>query len=245
MNVIDILRLDMKELENEYRKVAAVLAKLGLSDYEARIFTAAVAKGHGTADDLAEMVMVPRTSAYKILQSLETKGFITSSPGRPTVYHPTDLEVLRKKITSEIEETFDKLSTVRGLLSEKGTPQLIYTIAGRERVMAKIGEMLDGSKYRFLISSPVIREIRAEHGQRFKEAAKRGVEIIIITLPMVKVPEASAVHRKKELMATDIISDVKSAMIASPNLDLCGFSDNPFIAEHFENFFLMSISGVE
>ncbi len=245
MNVIDILRLDMKELETEYRKVAAVLAKLGLTDYEARLFTGAVVKGHGTADDLAEMVMVPRTSAYKALQSLESKGFMTSSPGRPTIYHPTDLEVVRKGIVLEIEETFDKLSSVRGLLSEKGTPQLIYTITGRERVMAKIGEMLDGSKFRFLISSPMIREIRAEHGDRFKEAMKRGVEIIIITLPNVKVPEASTVHRKKELMATDIISDIKSAMIASPALDLCGFSDNPFIAEHFENFFLMSLSGSE
>jgi hypothetical protein len=89
----------------------------------------------------------------------------------------------------------------------------------------------------------MMREIRMEHGQRFKEAAKRGVEIIIITIANVKVPDANAVHRKKELMATDIISDVKSAMIASRALDLCGFSDNPFIAEHFEHFLLMSIAG--
>lgn len=245
MNVLDILRLDMKELEQEYRKVAAVLAKLGLTDYESRLFTAAVVKSHGTADDLSEMAMVPRTSAYKALQSLESKGFVTTSPGRPTIFHPADLEVMRERIVSEIEDTFDKLATIRGLLSEKGTPQLVYTIAGRDRVMTKIGEMLDGTTSRFLISSPVIREIRVEHGQRFKDATKRGVEIIIITLPLVKVPEATMVYRKKELMATDIISDAKNAMIASPSLDLCGFSDSPFIAEHLENFFLMSISGSE
>ena len=80
--MIDILRLDMKELETEYRKVAAVLAKLGLTDYEARLFTGAVVKGHGTADDLAEMVMVPRTSAYKALAILGVQGFHDLQPGQ-------------------------------------------------------------------------------------------------------------------------------------------------------------------
>ena len=36
MNLMDILRLDLRELETEYRKLASVLEKLGLSDYEAR-----------------------------------------------------------------------------------------------------------------------------------------------------------------------------------------------------------------
>jgi hypothetical protein len=31
------------------------------------------------------------------------------------------------------------------------------------------------------------------------------------------------------------------AMIASPDLELCGFSDNPFIAEHLERFMRMAI----
>jgi sugar-specific transcriptional regulator TrmB len=242
MNIVDILRLDIKDLEHEYRNIASVLEKLGLSEYEARLFVAAVIKGHGTADDLAELSMVPRTSAYKALQALEDKGFVTSSTGRPTIYHPSDLDELRKRIMTELDETFDKLTTVKGLLSEKGTPQLVYTISGKKRVMAKIGEMMDTSKRRLLVSSPMMKEIRAEHGHRFKEALNRGVEIMIISEPLVKLPDATSVYRKNDLIATDIISDAETAMIASPGLDLCGYSDNPFIAEHLENFILMSIS---
>lgn len=243
MNIVDILRLDIKDLELEYRNIASVLEKLGLSDYESRLFVAAVIKGHGTADDLSELSMVPRTSAYKALQALEEKGFVTSSTGRPTIHHPSDLNMLRKRIIAELDETFDKLTTVKGLLSEKGTPELVYTITGKKRVMAKIGEMMDSSKRRLLISSPMMKEIRTEHGHRFKEALKRGVEIIIISEPLVKLPDATSVYRKNDLIATDVISDAETAMIASPGLDLCGYSDNPFIAEHLETFILMSISG--
>jgi HTH-type transcriptional regulator, sugar sensing transcriptional regulator len=92
-----------------------------------------------------------------------------------------------------------------------------------------------------MISSPVIPEIRAAHGQRFKDAVNRGVRIVVITLPGAKVPESSEVHRKSDLLATDLITDGEMAMIASPDLELCGFSDNPFIAEHLERFMRMAI----
>lgn len=241
MNIIDVLRLDLKDIETEYRKIAAVLQKLGLSEYEARLYVAAVVKSHGTADELAELSMVPRTSAYKALQSLEEKRFVTSSPGRPTIFHPVELAELHARVTAELDDVFEKLSSVRGLLSEKGTPELVYTISGKKRIMAKIGEMLDGAKKSFLISSPMMKEIRSEHQQKFKDATKRGVKIIIISEPMVKLPEGAEVYRKKDLMATDVITDGEMAIIASPGLDLCGYSDNPFIASHLEHFIMSSI----
>jgi HTH-type transcriptional regulator, sugar sensing transcriptional regulator len=172
---------------------------------------------------------------------LEEKFFITSSPGRPTIYHPMDLDEVHKRINEELDDTFEKLASVRGLLSEKGTPELVYTIVGKKRVMAKIGEMLDAAKGRILISSPLMKEIRSEHQQRFKEAMKRGVEVIIIAEPLVKLPEVTRSFRKKDLMATDVIIDGEIAMIASPDLDLCGYSDNPFIASHLEHFISASI----
>lgn len=241
MNIIDVLRLDINEIETEYRKIASVLEKIGLTEYESRLFVATVIRSHGTADELAELSMVPRTSAYKALQALESKGLVVSSVGRPTVFHHKDLDELKRGIIEELEEAFDKLRTVKGLLSEKGTPELVYTIVGKKRIMTKIGEMLDAAKLSIVISSPKMKEIRAEHGHKFKEAMKRGVKIIIICEPMVKVPEATEVYRKKDLLATDVISDARTAMMASPDMDLCGFSDNPFLAQHLEHFILASV----
>ena len=36
MNLIDVLKRDLKLLEDEYRKLVASLGKIGLSDYESR-----------------------------------------------------------------------------------------------------------------------------------------------------------------------------------------------------------------
>ncbi|QLH75433.1 MAG: TrmB family transcriptional regulator [Methanomassiliicoccales archaeon] len=241
MNILEVLNLDLGEIEREYRKIASVLRNIGMTEYEARLLVATVAKTHGSADELAELSMVPRTSAYKALQALEKKGLVFSTKGRPTIYHAVDIEEMRRKYLSELNETFNKLNSIKGLLSEKGTPELVYTIAGKARVMTKIGEMIDTAMKRIVISSPMMKEIRIEHGKRFSEAIKRGVEIIIISEPMVKLPEATRVYRKNDLLATDIIIDVSMAIIASPGLDLCGFSDNPFIAKHLETFILNSL----
>lgn len=99
-----------------------------------------------------------------------------------------------------------------------------------------MGEMLEASKKNFIISTSAIQEVRQELASNFREAIKRGVQVIVIAEPMVKVPEATKVYRKRDLIATDVISDGITAMIASPDLTLCGYSDNPFISSHLENF---------
>jgi sugar-specific transcriptional regulator TrmB len=241
MNLMDILRLDLRELETEYRKLALVLEKLGLSEYEARAYVALVVKNHGTADELANLSMLPRTSVYKALRTLEEKKYVTSTVGRPTTYHPVSVEEIRSRTLAELNEMFDKLASIKGMLSEKGTPQLVYTIIEKKRVMAKIGDMIESAKRSLMISSPVIAEIRTVHGQKIKDAVNRGVNVVIITLPGAKVPESTEVYRKTDLLATDLITDGEMAMIASPDLELCGFSDNPFIAEHLERFMRMAI----
>ena len=245
MNLIDVLKLDLESLQSEYEKLSSVFEKIGLSDYESRALVALIVKNHASADEVAELARMPRTSAYKALQVLKDKDFVTSVEGRPTIFYPLPLEEVRSRVMGELDEAFDKLESVRGLLSEKGMPQLVYTISGKKGVLSKIGEMLDASKKNFIISTPAIHEVRSVHGQRFKEAVGRGVEVIIITEPMFKVPQCTRSYRKKDLLATDVISDGQSAMIASPDLSLCGFSDNPFISSHLDNFMRMVIERLD
>ncbi len=243
MNIIDILRLDIADIEKEFNQIASALGNIGLTNYESRAYVALILKSHGTAEEVAELAMIPRTSAYKALLTLKEKRFVEEMGGRPAIYHPVPVEEIRTRTLNEMDAVFNKLNSVKGILSEKGTPELVYTINGKKKVLSKIGEMLESSKRTFMISSPKMQEIRAEHSDRFKEAVKRGVHVTIITEPAVKVPEANEVFRRKELIATDVISDSTYAMIASENLDLCGFSDNPLIAAHLENFLHMVKGG--
>jgi sugar-specific transcriptional regulator TrmB len=220
----------------EYLRVSSTLNLFGLSDYETRAYVALVATGSGSANFVAELAQIPRTSAYKVMVSLEAKGYARQLQGRPRSFAPTDPVELSKKLSGEVEETFRKISGLKDMLSERGVPQLVYTIMGKERVLDKIGEMLDKSEHSFVMSSPSLPEIRPRLSKRFANAVARGITLTIITSPFVKAPKGVRVTRRKGLIATDVISDGKTALLAAPDLSACGYTDNEALSKHLEDF---------
>lgn len=235
-SLISSLGLDPEGLLEEYVKVSSMLVRLGLSEYEARAYVALVALGSGTANNVAEIAQMPRTSAYKVMKSLEAKGFAHSKAGRPVSFTPVDPAEVSARMLDEVRESFEKIGSVKNVLSERGVPQLVYTVMGKDRVLEKIGEMLDRTEHTFVISSPSVTVLRRRLGKRFASAVTRGVRIKVITSPFVKVPKDVEVVRREGLIATDVISDGKTALLAAPDLSACGYTDNEALASHLEEF---------
>lgn len=209
---------------------------VGLSNYEARAYIALIAHGYGDAETIANTAQIPRTSSYKILKSLQEKGFVIATSGRPIMFKPEPPNKIYKQIESRLKESFDKLELLNEIVREKGMPQLIFTISGKGRVMEKIGELLDKSSKSFMISTPLFNEINENLHKKFENAIKRGVSISIITAPGQSIPENTHNIRRKGLIATDVISDNQEALLASPDLNACGYTDNALLAEHMQKF---------
>jgi len=226
----------MDEAVEEYKKISETLRKLGLSQYEIRAFLALLFLGVGSAEVIAKNAGIPRTSAYKVLEALEEKGFVISSRGRPKMYKPENLEVLKKRVMEEINELFDKLEFVESVFMEKGEPQLVYTISGKDKVMNKIAELIDMAEEEVIISTPRISEIRKHLSKNIERAIKRGVKIVVVTPPNQRPPKGTIVYRRTGLVATDIVCDNKRALLASPELNACGYTDNPALAMHLTHF---------
>jgi sugar-specific transcriptional regulator TrmB len=225
-----------ERLEREITVIAERLERLGLSPYEARAYVGLVMHGCADAETIASTARIPRTSAYKILEALEAEGFVIATEGRPKMYRPERPAKICERITDEIKTTFDRLEEVYEIVREKGIPQMIFTIYGREKVLDKIRELLDKSTEDFIISTPLFSEIREALGREFQSARTRGVKITVITAPNQKVPEGVAVVRRSGLIATDVVSDNERALIAAPELDACGYTDNALLAEHLQRF---------
>lgn len=235
-SLVSKLGLDAGELWQEYQRISSVLVRLGLSEYEARGYVALVALGSGTANLVAEVAQIPRTSAYKVLKSLEAKGFALPKPGRPRAFGPVEPSEVAARTVAEVRESFEKIASVRNILSDRGVPQLVYTIMGRERVLDKIGEMLDRTEHTFAISSPSMTGLSRRLGKRFAAAITRGVRIKVVTSPFVKVPRGIEVVRREGLIATDVVSDGRTALLAAPDLSACGYTDNEALAAHLDEF---------
>lgn len=218
------------------QNVVQSLKTIGLTEYEAKAFLALIYLGGGEAENVAKLAKIPRTSAYKVLDSLENKGFAKVISGKPRIYKPTDLKILEERFDRLLKDLFSHLRLAQDMFGEKGEPQLVYTIYGKNKVLQKIGEMIDLSEQEILLSSPKLAEIRKALMENIKKAISRNVRIIVITSRTQRAPKNTEVHYKDGLIATDIVSDGKRALIADAELDACGYSDNPVLAEHLKHF---------
>jgi HTH-type transcriptional regulator, sugar sensing transcriptional regulator len=220
----------------EYRRAVEVLERVGLTRYEARAYLALVTRGYGDATSLASAAGIPRTSAYKVLEALSQKGFAYASGGKPTLFKPQPPEQVAEKLKGDIQEVFERLQALHRMVGEQGEPQLVYLLYGKEKVMSKVGEFLDRSTRTVIITTPQMAPFRDELGKQIGRATKRGVEVTFITAPAQKIPEGCRHVPRQHILATDLLVDGEHALLASPGLEACGFTDNPILAEHLKQF---------
>jgi sugar-specific transcriptional regulator TrmB len=230
---MDLSKIDLKK---EYDFIVKALKTLGLTTYESQTFLAVIYHDGSSAEIIADTAGIPRPSTYKVLETLEKKGLIKSIEGRPKIFKIESLERLEERYANQIGDLFSKLKMLKDLLTEKGVPELVYTIYGKTKVLNKIGEYIDQSESEILLSSPKLIEIKKNLSKNIKNAIQRNVKIIIITARTQRAAPNCEVHYRDQLIATDIVVDSKRALIADAELEACGYSDNPVLAEHLKHF---------
>jgi len=227
---------DLTAKLGNFEPLAVELEKIGLTNYEARCYLGAVAVGSGRAEEIAELARVPRTSAYKAMDSLVARGFMERSDDRPRRFMPVDPASLLGRLRGDLETTFDNIAGMQEAFGTHGAPQVIYMLNGKDRVISKIGEMIGRAKHRLILSSPNMSIIRKHHGKMFERALDRKVEVLVIAPPFVKLPKCTLAVRRRAQIATDLVMDGDEALIASADLGACGFTDNALLAGHLEGF---------
>jgi sugar-specific transcriptional regulator TrmB len=167
---------------------ATILAKLGLKEYEAKVYSALVALGPASATSIFRVSGVPRNKIYEALDALSQRGFVDAEPGRPTIYKgksPVEVvEELRRSYSLLCEEAMSKLSRLSNLHREKDL-ELTWTVRGQSNVRNKVVEMIDGAK-RYVYLNHRIAEFFLSLTDSLVAARKRGV------LVKCAIPERSA-----------------------------------------------------
>lgn len=234
----------MEGLSDRLLQIAEKLKILGLSVYEAQGFASLVYHGVANADVVADTANIPRTSAYKVMESLVEKGLAKYTEGRPRMFKPDDLTKIRSSLEAKLDELFLELRKLQEMLPSRGEPQLVYTIEGKESVMNKLSEMFNLSEQEIYVSTPLAREIRTELAKVIDNAVKRGVDVVFVIPAGRKAPPGVRIFRREGLIATDVVSDKTRAMLASPELEACGYTDNPALAIHVYQFIHMIMEGL-
>ncbi|MEA3378589.1 MAG: helix-turn-helix domain-containing protein [Nanoarchaeota archaeon] len=194
-----------------------------LNLYEAKIWTALLSRGVSTAGELSEISRVPRSRAYDILESLETKGFIIMKLGKPIKYlaiEPDEvLERTKVLIQKDAEGYVKKLDDIKKgevfnelkILHKEGIDfiepaDLSGALRGRQNLYTHLNTLLKGATQTVnLVTSPEGLARKWDSLKNtFKLLKKKGVKVKIAA-PLT----GDLKHVLKELVKYAEIRDLK------------------------------------
>lgn len=189
-------------------KEVAALRRLGLTEYEARLYLVLIKMGPKKASEVSFFGQVPRTKTYGAIRELERKGLLRIIPGKPELYAPSSpgeqLLPLVAKLNREVKDCEDAVQTLAVLYeSSKYTKRYLmpkdvnefWQIEGRRDILHKQNEILGGASKSIDYSTGVWGLIRAykAHSETLEEAGKRGAVVRVMS-PIS--PENSAVAQE-------------------------------------------------
>ncbi len=127
-------------------KLIKSLKTLGLSEYEARVYSALVMHDHAEAKELVEFLGISKPSVYESLQSLEDKGLAVIANSKPATYKAVSPE-MAIKLLMDIHEiaAIESLETLKALEKEKidcTEADSLWSIYGKANVEYKVEEIL-------------------------------------------------------------------------------------------------------
>jgi sugar-specific transcriptional regulator TrmB len=145
----------MKEEE-----VLRALETLGLTGKESRAYLGLLERGISTAQQVSQLLGVQYPAVYRILQSLESKGWIEVSQDRPNRYRARAPRIMAEEARQSREESLvASAETVAELKEatpskERSTDSDLWMYKGAEAIGRKLREIVLASNRQILCASP-------------------------------------------------------------------------------------------
>ncbi|MFH1664355.1 MAG: helix-turn-helix domain-containing protein [archaeon] len=88
-------------------ELTALLKRIGLNEYESRVYSVLNSASSMTASDISRKGAIPRARVYDVLLSLEKKGFVMVSVGRPVSFKPVEPEKALMNFEKQKRQLFE------------------------------------------------------------------------------------------------------------------------------------------
>jgi sugar-specific transcriptional regulator TrmB len=193
------------------------LHRLGLTDYEARIYLVLVRKGPVKASELSFFGQIPRAKTYGVINELERKGLVQIIPGKPEAYAAVSPgEVLMPVVNKLARELTDTSGIVQDLMLTFETNKYVkhdgpkeadgfWEIQGRRGVFNKVTQIIsDASKtVNYCTSSTGLVRAYKVHCDTLEKVSKKGVAVHVLS--PVDPENASVAREMSEILELKIL----------------------------------------
>jgi|Deesub1362A_J573_1020465.scaffolds.fasta_scaffold00225_18 sugar-specific transcriptional regulator TrmB len=188
-------------------KVVEKLMNLGLSEYEAKVYSALVGLGKATAREVHEASGVPRSRVYDVLQKLAEKGFVDVEDGDTKRFSAVQPDRAIGRIREEFIRTADECIEELEALSFKSrqtfSPALI--IRGERNIIERIRDIISESR-----EEVVIVTTNGELVESVFDALKNtDAKVLCYVVGLIKIPK---IGKKAEIWEVTDLSPILKKM---------------------------------
>ncbi len=203
------------------RELVEQLTQTGFTEYDARIYLALLGDHPATGYQVSKQSGVPRSMAYASLARLAGRGAVLKSTrGKATTYRPLPPEVLLAQLKDQHTTRIRKLEEGLGQLYAPKTRDALWSIDGRQPILAYALGMLQSARSELMLVLPDrdITELRAA----LVEAHDREVELSMLLTGSIQLDFGQVAyhpqHESELQKLTDslvVIVDEREVLIAS------------------------------
>lgn len=141
------------------------LAKIGFTDYEAKVYLALLSIYPATGYQLSKESGVPRSMVYETLKRLHARGAaLETMEGRSTLYRPLPPESLLARYAGEINRLISELRTELEVLYVDKTDSRVWTIAGETAVTTYAARLVSQAQTELflVLTDPALAALEAQ-----------------------------------------------------------------------------------
>lgn len=237
------------------KDVVEVLKGLGVTEYEARVYTALLSLGPATAVEASSASGVPYSKIYIVLSRLEKRGWVEAQGKRPVRYlarPPSEaLEILVSEEGKRLRRLADEAAGLLESIYKRGTEMRkpdVWVIRGAASVIGKAVEMMGRAEAEILISLPYLPERAEESLSLLSLLAARGVSVRILLTRGIRLKLSGVeIRRRERLFGGGVIVDGREVLlILGQQNDVIGiWSNEPGLARFAEEYFNYLWKGAE
>ncbi|WP_425147056.1 TrmB family transcriptional regulator [Deinococcus sp.] len=171
------------------------LQALGLTEYEARAYTALLALGRAVPARVARQAGIPRPKIYETLERLEGRGLAAKVGQSPLEYAPLSAREYLARSRRAFDDRLGALDRDLSRLAPDPAPEAVYHLYGQEAIGSMCEDLTLNARRTLFIAG------EAELAQGLERLTPRGVKVL--TTPLSGLPPVALEGERPFLLARD------------------------------------------
>ncbi|ADV68026.1 transcriptional regulator, TrmB [Deinococcus maricopensis DSM 21211] len=212
------------------------LQALGLTEYEARAYTALLALGRAVPARVARQAGIPRPKIYETLERLEGRGLAARVGQNPLEYAPLSAREYLARARRSFDDRLDALDRDLSRLTPEPAPEAVYHLYGEAAVRAMLEDLTLNARRSLVLAGDT------ELAERLERLTPRGVHVRRAGL--TGLPPIAVAGQRAFLLARDGEAAVVAHFHDDPALGEAHgvHTHNPVIVHLIEGYVEMAAS---